>query len=115
MAESKKSNVISLSRVYDAPLQAVWEAWTIPEEVAQWWGPRGFTLTTHSHDVRTGGHWHYTMHGPDGTDYENTTQYLEVVPRQRMVYDHGGHKDRPPLFRVTARSSPNATGGPSST
>ncbi len=42
------------------------------------------------------------MHGPDGTDYENTTQYLEVVPRQRMVYDHGGHKDRPPLFRVTA-------------
>jgi uncharacterized protein YndB with AHSA1/START domain len=102
MAASKKSNVISLSRVYNAPLQAVWEAWTVPEEVAQWWGPRGFTLTTHSRDLRTGGHWHYTMHGPDGTDYENTTQYLEVVPRQRMVYDHGGHKDRPPLFRVTA-------------
>ncbi len=102
MATRSKSNVISLTRVYDAPLQAVWDAWTIPEEVAQWWGPRGFTLTTHSHDHRTGGHWHYTMHGPDGTDYENTTQYLEVVPKQRMVYDHGGHKDRPPLFRVTA-------------
>ncbi|MBU1211255.1 MAG: SRPBCC domain-containing protein [Alphaproteobacteria bacterium] len=102
MGESKKSNIISLSRVYDAPLQAVWEAWTVPAEVAQWWGPRGFTLTTHSHDLRTGGHWHYTMHGPDGTDYQNTTQYLDVVPRQRMVYDHGGHKDRPPLFRVTA-------------
>lgn len=102
MAARNKSNVISLTRVYDAPLQAVWEAWTIPEEVAQWWGPRGFTLTTHSRDFRTGGHWHYTMHGPDGTDYENTTQYLEVVPGQRMVYDHGGHMDRPPLFRVTA-------------
>ncbi|MGE0113383.1 MAG: SRPBCC domain-containing protein [Steroidobacteraceae bacterium] len=102
MAARNKSNVISLTRVYDAPLQAVWEAWTIPEEVAQWWGPRGFTLTTHSRDLRTGGHWHYTMHGPDGTDFENTTQYLEVVPMQRMVYDHGGHKDRPPLFRVTA-------------
>lgn len=102
MAESHKSNVISLTRVYDAPLHAVWDAWTIPEEVAQWWGPRGFTLTTHSHDLRTGGHWHYTMHGPDGTDYENTTQYLEVVPHQRMIYDHGGHRDRPPLFRVTA-------------
>ncbi len=102
MVASKKSNVISLSRVYDAPLQAVWEAWTVPEEVAQWWGPRGFTLTTHSRDMRTGGHWHYTMHGPDGTDYENTTQYLEVVPQQRLVYDHGGHKDRPPLFRVVA-------------
>ncbi len=102
MAASRKSNVISLTRVYDAPLQAVWEAWTVPEEVAQWWGPRGFTLTTHSRDLRTGGHWHYTMHGPDGTDYDNTTEYLEVVPQQRMVYDHGGHKDRPPLFRVTA-------------
>jgi uncharacterized protein YndB with AHSA1/START domain len=102
MATRSKSHVISLTRVYDAPLQAVWEAWTNPEEVALWWGPRGFTLTTHDRDLRTGGHWHYTMHGPDGTDYENTAQYLEVVPQQRMVYDHGGHKDRPPLFRVTA-------------
>jgi uncharacterized protein YndB with AHSA1/START domain len=102
MAASNKSNVIALTRVYDAPLQMVWEAWTIPEQVAQWWGPRGFTITTHARDLRTGGHWHYTMHGPDGTDYENTTHYLEVVPGERMVYDHGGHKDRPPLFRVTA-------------
>lgn len=102
MATRSKSNVITLTRVYDAPLQSVWDAWTIPEEVAQWWGPRGFTLTTHGRDLRTGGYWHYTMHGPDGTDYENTTQYLDVVPMQRLVYDHGGHKDRPPLFRVTA-------------
>ncbi|MEZ5849592.1 MAG: SRPBCC family protein [Hyphomicrobiaceae bacterium] len=101
MATRHRTNVISLTRVYDAPLQAVWEAWTIPEEVAQWWGPRGFTITTHSRDLRTGGHWHYTMHGPDGTDYENTTQYLDVQPQERMVYDHGGHKDRPPLFRMT--------------
>src|SRR5690349_13564024 len=102
MAAKNKSHVITLTRVYDAPLQAVWDAWTIPEEVEQWWGPRGFTLTTHSRDLRTGGHWHYTMHGPDGTDYENTAQYLEVVPRERLVYDHGGHQDRPPLFRVVA-------------
>ncbi len=102
MAAKNKSSEITLTRVYDAPLQSVWDAWTIPEEVAQWWGPRGFTITQHSRDLRTGGHWHYTMHGPDGTDYENTTQYLDVVPRQRLVYDHGGHRDRPPLFRVTA-------------
>lgn len=100
MATTSRSNVISLTRVYDAPLYAVWDAWTQADAVAQWWGPRGFTLTTHSRDLRTGGHWHYTMHGPDGTDHENTTQYLEVVPLQRMVYDHGGHRDRPPLFRV---------------
>jgi uncharacterized protein YndB with AHSA1/START domain len=102
MAAKSKTNVISLTRVYDAPLQAVWDAWTIPEEVAQWWGPRGFTLTTHSRDLRTGGQWNYTMHGPDGTDYENITKYLEVVPMQRMVYDHGATADTPPLFRVNA-------------
>jgi uncharacterized protein YndB with AHSA1/START domain len=102
MAARNKPNEITITRIYDAPLESVWDAWTVPEEVAQWWGPRGFTITTHSRDLRTGGHWHYTMHGPDGTDYENTTQYLEVVPRQRLVYDHGGHRDRPALFRVTA-------------
>jgi uncharacterized protein YndB with AHSA1/START domain len=102
MAARNKSSVISLTRVYDAPLQMVWDAWTVPEEVAQWWGPRGFTITTHSRDLRTGGHWTYTMHGPDGTYYENITTYLDVVPLQRMVYDHGATRDSPPLFRVTA-------------
>lgn len=88
MAEKTKSNIITLTRVYDAPLQSVWDAWTIPEEVAQWWGPRGFTLTTHSRDLRTGGHWHYTMHGPDGTDYPNRIVYSEIVPGERLAYVH---------------------------
>ena len=103
MATQPKSNVIAINRIYDAPLQAVWEAWATPEQISQWWGPRGFTLTVHDRDLRSGGHWHYTMHGPDGTDFENTTQYLDVVPMERLVYDHGGHKDRPPLFRVTVQ------------
>ena len=72
-------------------------------------GGRGFTLTTHSKDLRPGGHWSYTMHGPDGTDYENTTLYYEVEKHAKLIYDHGGHKDRPPLFRVTALFS--ETGG----
>ncbi len=102
MAAKGKSNEIALTRVYDAPLRAVWDAWTDPEQAGKWWGPRGFTLTTHSHDLRTGGSWNYTMHGPDGTDYPNTTKYLEVVEGSKLLYDHGGHDDRPPLFRVTA-------------
>jgi uncharacterized protein YndB with AHSA1/START domain len=96
-----KSNEIRITRVYDAPVQAVWEAWTDPQKVAQWWGPRGFTLTTHSKDLRPGGHWSYTMHGPDGVDYPNTTKYFEVEECSKLVYDHGGSDDRPPLFRVT--------------
>ncbi len=96
-----KPNDINILRTYDAPVQAVWDAWTDPAQVAQWWGPRGFTLTTHSKDLRTGGSWAYTMHGPDGTDYPNKTQYLEVEPLAKLVYDHGGNDDRPPMFRVT--------------
>ena len=103
MSSINQSNVIAINRVYDAPLREVWDAWSVPEQICQWWGPRGFTLTVHDRDLKSGGHWHYTMHGPDGTDYENTTQYLEVLPMQKLVYDHGGHQDRPPLFRVTAQ------------
>lgn len=96
-----KSNEIKITRVYDAPVKMVWDAWTDPAQVAQWWGPRGFTLTTHSKDLRPGGHWNYTMHGPDGTDYGNKTLYYEVEPYSKLVYDHGGNDDRPPLFHVT--------------
>jgi uncharacterized protein YndB with AHSA1/START domain len=102
MAAKSKSNEIKIIRVYDAPVEAVWDAWTDPEQVARWWGPRGFTLTTHSKDLRPGGHWTYTMHGPDGTDYPNSTFYHEVEEHKKLVYDHGANDDRPPLFRVTA-------------
>ncbi len=105
MAEKSKSNEIRILRVYDAPVKTVWDAWTDPAQVAQWWGPRGFTLTTHSKDLRVGGHWKYTMHGPDGVDYPNKTIYYEVEKYTRLVYDHGGSEDRPPMFRVTVNFS----------
>lgn len=101
MAARPDSNELHLTRVYDAPLQAVWDAWTVPEQVAQWWGPRGFTITTHSRDFRTDGTWRYTMHGPDGVDYPNVARYLMVEPQRKLVYDHGATDDHPPLFRVT--------------
>ncbi|HEY3900297.1 MAG TPA: SRPBCC family protein [Chthoniobacter sp.] len=107
MSAKTKSNEIRITRVYDAPVAAVWEAWTDPEQVKHWWGPRGFTLTTHGKDFRPGGHWTYTMHGPDGIDYPNKTIYHEVEEHRKLVYDHGGHDDRPPMFRVTVLFSEN--------
>jgi uncharacterized protein YndB with AHSA1/START domain len=103
MDAKNKANEIYLTRIYNAPVKMVWEAWNDPKQVAQWWGPRGFTLTTHSKDLRVGGHWDYTMHGPDGTDFHNKTLYHEVEKYSRLVYDHGGNDDegRPALFRVT--------------
>ncbi len=89
MAKENRPNELYIERIYDAPVKMVWDAWVDPKQVAQWWGPRGFTLANHSKDVRTGGHWNYTMHGPDGVDYPNATKYLEVEKYSRMVYDHG--------------------------
>lgn len=103
MTSKNKSNELYITRLYDAPLKTVWEAWTDSKQVAQWWGPRGFSLTTHSKDLRTGGHWNYTMHGPDGTDYPNKTHYLEVEKYSRLVYDHGANDTQPALFRVTVQ------------
>ena len=100
-AKKTKPNEINIVRVYDAPVKDVWEAWIDPKKVAKWWGPRGFTITTKSKDVRAGGTWVYTMHGPDGTDWPNITLYHEVEKYSRLVYDHGGNETQPPLFRVT--------------
>jgi uncharacterized protein YndB with AHSA1/START domain len=101
MSAKNKPNELYLTRIFDAPVKDVWDAWTDPQQVGQWWGPRGFTLTTHSKDLRVGGHWKYTMHGPDGVDYPNDTHYFEVEEYAKLVYDHGASDDRPPLFRVT--------------
>ncbi len=110
MATKKQSssNVISITRIYEAPVKRVWDAWVVPEQVAEWWGPRGFTLTTRSKKVEAGGVWDYTMHGPDGKDYENKTTFLEVVEHAKLVYDHGANDERGPLFRVTVTFSENA-------
>lgn len=101
MAAKNNTNEITITRMYDAPVKAVWDAWTDPKQAAKWWGPRGFTITTHSKDLRAGGSWNYTMHGPDGVDYPNITKYFEVEPQKKLVYDHGGNENQPPMFRVT--------------
>jgi uncharacterized protein YndB with AHSA1/START domain len=85
------------TRVYDAPRELVFDAWTIPKHIAQWWGPDGFTTTTRSIDVKPGGVWRFVMHGPDGTDYENRITYDEIVRPERLVYHHGGGEDVEPV------------------
>jgi len=100
MSTNSKANELVITRIYDAPVKAVWDAWTDPDQVAKWWGPRGFSITTHSKELKPGGIWHYTMHGPDGVDYPNKTLYHEVEPYSRLVYDHGGNDEQAPLFQV---------------
>lgn len=101
MAEKTKPNEIRLIRVFDAPVKTVWDVWNDPHQATHWLGPRGFTITSHSKELKPGGLWHYTMHGPDGAQYINKTRYHEVEPYAKLVYDHGGNDERKPLFRVT--------------
>jgi len=77
-------------RVLDAPRPLVWQVWTDPEHVTRWWGPRGFSTTTRSMDLRPGGRWDFVMHGPDGTDYGNRITFIEVERPGRLVYRHEG-------------------------
>jgi len=98
---------IVISRLIDAPRELVFDAWTDPEQVVQWWGPRGFTTTTHKMEVKPGGVWRFVMHGPDGRDYQSKITYLEIVPPERLVYTHGGEAGLEPVqFHHTVTFTP---------
>lgn len=79
---------IVTTRLFDAPRALVFKAFTDREQIGKWWGPNGFTTTTHEMDVRPGGAWRFIMHGADGVDYPNLVVYTEVVPPERLAYDH---------------------------
>jgi uncharacterized protein YndB with AHSA1/START domain len=93
--------VLKGTRIFAAPRELVFEAWTKPEHLAHWWDPNGFMLTTRSFDFRAGGVWRFVMHGPDGRDYENRITFDEIVAPERIAYHHGGGDDVEPVqFRT---------------
>lgn len=92
---------IVASRVFDAQRELVFEAFSHPNHLANWWGPLGFTTTTRAFEFRPGGVWRLVMHGPDGRDYQNLVTYDVIQPPQRIEYHHGGADDvEPAQFRT---------------
>jgi uncharacterized protein YndB with AHSA1/START domain len=85
---SREGRELLISRMLNAPVELVWEAWTNPEHVANWWGPDGFTNTVTTMDMTVGGEWNLVMHGPDGTDYKNKSIFKEIIPFKKIVYEH---------------------------
>jgi uncharacterized protein YndB with AHSA1/START domain len=87
---------VEIVRLFDAPRALVWQAWTDPKMMAQWFGPRHFTSTVPELDARVGGVLRIVMHGPDGNDYPMKGVFLEVTPPERLVFsnialDHDGN------------------------
>ena len=81
----KKKNLV-VTRVFDAPAERVWEAWTVPEQVMRWWGPEGFTAPVARIDFREGGMSLVCMRSPEGQDFYNTWEYRKIMPIELIEF-----------------------------
>ncbi len=75
-----------ITRAFDAPIDLVWRAWTIPELMAKWWGPKGFTVGKYTMDLRPGGTYHYSIVGTDGKAMWGKFVYREVTALEKLVF-----------------------------
>jgi uncharacterized protein YndB with AHSA1/START domain len=80
-----KAERMVVTRVFDAPRELVWKAWTDPHYVMQWWGPKGFTSPVCRMDLQVGGKFLCCMRTPDGQDFWNGGEYHEIVPHEKIV------------------------------
>jgi uncharacterized protein YndB with AHSA1/START domain len=100
-AQTKSPDFV-ISRVFDAPRELVWKAFTDAESMKHWWGPKGFTVVASKMDLRVGGTYHYGLKAPDGSPMWGKFVYREIVPMERMVFvssfsDETGGTARHPL------------------
>ena len=91
-----------ISRVFDAPRDLMWKCFTEPEQMKQWWGPKGVKVVKSEMDLRAGGAYHYAMQTPDGKVMWGKQVYREIKPKDRLVFinsfsDERGGVTRHPL------------------
>ena len=86
MSEMNEANnrTLTLKRTFNAPLKLVWEAWSQPEHIAHWWGPKGMETKVIEHDFKVGGNWRYVMLMPDGNEFIADGTYLEIVELEKI-------------------------------
>jgi uncharacterized protein YndB with AHSA1/START domain len=99
--DSIAAREIVITRVVNAPRDVVFQMFTDPKHLVHWWGPKGFSITIHEIDVRPGGTWRLTMHGPDGRDYLNHIVYKEVSRPERIVFEHQPQHGSEPVSHET--------------
>ncbi len=94
------------SREIPATVEQVFAAFSDPQRLAKWWGPAGFTNTFSLCEFKTGGHWSYVMHGPNGGNYTNESVFAEIEPLKKIVIQHVSK----PTYRLTILLTQSATG-----
>jgi len=83
---NEKTLEFTISRTFNAPREEVWKAWTVPELMAQWWGPKGFAIGKYTLDFRPGGTYHYSMKAPDGSIMWGKFLYRDITVPEKMVF-----------------------------
>jgi uncharacterized protein YndB with AHSA1/START domain len=91
------SEIIS-TRVFNTTQNNLFQCWSNPDLLKQWWGPAGFTNTFHEFNFNVGGHWKFTMHGPDKGNYENECVFIKIEPPVLIAWN----RISKPLFQVVA-------------
>ncbi|MGG9971826.1 SRPBCC family protein [Ferruginibacter sp. SUN002] len=91
-----ENHTIVTTRILNAPIKIVYKAWADPVHLAAWWGPKGFTNTFHEFDLKPGGKWIFTMHGPDKGNYQNECEFTKIIPQQFISWKRHSH----PLFNI---------------
>ena len=79
-------DAFTLTRVFTAPRDLVWEAWTDPERLRHWWGPKGFTWVRATLDLRPGGLFHYCLRSPDGLEMWGKFRFHQIEAPERLVF-----------------------------
>ncbi|TGL77176.1 SRPBCC domain-containing protein [Leptospira yasudae] len=85
-----EGNKVIYKRYFDISAELLFEIWSLEEHLTQWWGPDGFTLTSKSMNFSNGGIWEFIMHGPDGHDYKNKIQFIDIKKPFHIYYKHLG-------------------------
>ncbi len=84
-----QNNPFVITRIFDAPVELVWKAWTDPEMIKKWWGPEGFSAPSIKVDLNVGGKYIFAMQGPAGSEWDKIMYsagiYKEIVPNEKLV------------------------------
>ena len=80
-----KNRTLTIKKVFSAPVNLIWDAWTNPDHIMQWWAPQGMKITIVEHNFKVGGKWKFSMPMPDGNEFVSEGTYLEIIEHLKIV------------------------------